>query len=152
MKQYFSTILLLFCSVAVFAQSGTKVKWEYSAKKIGDKKYELRMVATIQPGWHLYSQTQSGDAIALPTTINFAKNPLLTIAGKPKEEGKVTDTFDKAINSRSRFYSNKVEFVQVVTLKSSVKTSIVGEVEYMVCDDRQCLPPDKAKFSVKLEE
>ena len=58
----------MFCSMAVVAQSGTKVKWDYTAKKIGDKKYELRIVATIQPGWHLYSQTQSADAIVLPTT------------------------------------------------------------------------------------
>ena len=151
MEKFFSAVILLFVSVAAFAQSGTKVKWDYSVKKIGDKKYEVRMIASIQPGWHLYSQTQSADAIALPTTINFAKNPLLVVSGKPKEVGKVTDAFDKATQSRSRFYSNKVEFVQVVTVKSTVKTSLTGDVEFMVCDDKQCLPPDKAKFSVKLE-
>ena len=151
MEKFFSAVILLFISVAAFAQSGTKVKWDYTVKKIGDKKYEVRMIANIQPGWHLYSQTQSADAIALPTTINFAKNPLLVVSGKPKEIGKVTDAFDKATQSRSRFYSNKVEFVQVVTVKSTVKTSLTGDVEFMVCDDKQCLPPDKAKFSVKLE-
>lgn len=135
----------------VFAQSGTKVKWDYVIKKIGDKRYEVRMVANIQPGWHLYSQTQSADAIALPTTITFAKNPLLIVSGKTKEVGKVVDAFDKATQSRSRFYSNKVEFVQIVTLKSNVKTSIVGDVEFMVCDDKQCLPPDKSKFTIKIE-
>ncbi|MFY7839817.1 MAG: protein-disulfide reductase DsbD domain-containing protein [Lacibacter sp.] len=151
MKKIFATLALVFISVAVFAQSGSKVKWEFIVKKLGDKKYEIRMVANIQPGWHLYSQTQSEDAIALPTTISFAKNPLIVVSGKPKEVGKLTDAFDKATNSRSRFYSNKVEFVQVVTVKSNVKTSITGDVEFMVCDDKQCLPPDKTKFSVKLE-
>ena len=151
MEKFFSAVILLFVSVAAFAQSGTKVKWDYTVKKLGDKKYEVRMIANIQPGWHLYSQTQSADAIALPTTINFSKNPLLLVTGKPKEIGKVTDAFDKATQSRSRFYSNKVEFVQVVTVKSTVKTSLSGDVEFMVCDDKQCLPPDKAKFSVKLE-
>lgn len=151
MEKFFSAVILLFVSVAAFAQSGTKVKWDYTVKKIGEKKYEVRMIANIQPGWHLYSQTQSADAIALPTTINFAKNPLLVVSGKPKEVGKVTDAFDKATQSRSRFYSNKVEFVQVVTVKSAVKTSLTGDVEFMVCDDKQCLPPDKSKFSVKLE-
>ena len=151
MEKFFSAVILLFVSVAAFAQSGTKVKWDYTVKKLGDKKYEVRMIANIQPGWHLYSQTQSADAIALPTTINFSKNPLLLVTGKPKEIGKVTDAFDKATQSRSRFYSNKVEFVQIVTVKSTVKTSITGDVEFMVCDDKQCLPPDKSKFSVKLE-
>ncbi len=151
MKKLFTSVVLLLASVLVFAQSGTKVKWDFVVKKTGDKKYEVRMIANIQPGWHLYSQSQSKDAIALPTTITFAKNPLLIINGKPKEVGKVTDAYDKATQSRSRFYSNKVEFVQVVTLKSNVKTSIVGDVEFMVCDDKQCLPPDKSKFTIKIE-
>jgi Disulphide bond corrector protein DsbC len=151
MKKIFTSIVAVMITVLVFAQSGTKVKWDYSVKKIGDKKYEVRMIANIQPGWHLYSQVQSADAIVLPTTITFAKNPLITVSGKPKEVGKVVDAYDKAIQARSRFYSNKVEFVQVVTLKSNVTTSVVGDVEFMVCDDKQCLPPDKAKFTVKLE-
>jgi len=74
----------------------------------------------------------------------------VVLNGKPKEVGKLFDQFDKAINARSKYYSNKVEFVQTITLKSNVKTAITGEVEFMVCDDRQCLPPDVAKFSVKL--
>ena len=106
MEKFITTIGLLFISVALFAQSGSKVKWDYTVKKLGDKKYEVRMVANIQPGWHLYSQTQGADAIALPTTITFAKNPLLVVSGKPKEVGTVTDAFDKATQSRSRFYSN----------------------------------------------
>ena len=150
MKQLLASVTFLLVSVLSFAQSGTKVKWDYSVKKISDKKYEVRMIATIQPGWHLYSQTQSADAIALPTKISIEKNPLITVSGAAKEVGKVTDAFDKATQSRSRFYSNKVEFVQIVTLKSNIKTSIVGDVEFMVCDDRQCLPPDKTKFTVKL--
>lgn len=151
MKKVLTSVLAVFMATLVFAQSGTKVKWDYVIKKIGDKRYEVRMVANIQPGWHLYSQTQSADAIALPTTITFAKNPLLIVSGKTKEVGKVVDAFDKATQSRSRFYSNKVEFVQIVTLKSNVKTSIVGDVEFMVCDDKQCLPPDKSKFTIKIE-
>jgi len=151
MKKVLTSVLAVFMATLVFAQSGTKVKWDYIIKKIGDNKYEVRMVANIQQGWHLYSQTQSPDAIALPTTITFAKNPLITVSGKTKEIGKVVNAFDKATQSRSRFYSNKVEFVQIVTLKRNVKTSIVGDVEFMVCDDKQCLPPDKSKFTIKIE-
>lgn len=150
MKKFGLLVIINFIAASIFAQSGTKVKWEFISKKIADKKYEVRLVATIQPGWHIYSQNQSADAIALPTTIKFVNNPLVVLNGKPKEVGKLFDQFDKAINARSKYYSNKVEFVQTITLKSNVKTAITGEVEFMVCDDRQCLPPDVAKFSVKL--
>jgi DsbC/DsbD-like thiol-disulfide interchange protein len=150
MKKLSAFVLMSFITAAVVAQSGTKVKWEFSSKKVADKKYEIRIVATIQPGWHIYSQNQSADAIALPTAINFSKNPLVVLNGKPKEVGKLYDQFDKAINARSKYFSNKVEFVQTITLKGNVKTAVAGEVQYMVCDDKQCLPPDVAKFSIKL--
>ncbi len=150
MKKIFTLFVLILLSVGAFAQSGSKVQWTFVSKKISDKKYEVKITATIQPGWHMYSQNQSADAIVLPTKVTFAKNPLLVISGKPKEVGKLYDQFDKAIQARSKYYSNKVEFIQMVTIKSTVNTSVVGEVEFMVCDDKQCLPPDRAKFSIKL--
>ena len=146
--------LLAVCFLAVIsaahAQGSGKVSWTFSAKKIDVKKYEIILAATIQRGWHLYSQQQSEDAIALPTTISFVNNPLIIKQGSVKEVGKVIATFDKATNSNSRYYSDKVSFVQVVTLKAAAKTSVAGEIEFMVCDDKQCLPPERVKFAVKL--
>ena len=52
------------------------------------KTYEIHMTATIQTGWHLYSQTQPEDAIAIPTGIKFTSNPLVTAEGPVKEVGK----------------------------------------------------------------
>lgn len=150
MKRLLSFFVALLITTLAVAQSGTKVKWVYTAKKLAANKYEVRMAATIDKGWHLYSQKQSEDAIALPTTINFNKNPLVTLVDGIKEVGKLYDQYDKATASRSRFYSDKVEFVQVVTTKGTVKTALSGEIEFMVCDDKQCLPPDKVKFSVSL--
>ncbi|MGZ8553853.1 MAG: protein-disulfide reductase DsbD domain-containing protein, partial [Chitinophagaceae bacterium] len=43
------------------------VSWSFSAKKVADKTYEIHLTATMQSGWHLYSQTQPDDAIAIPT-------------------------------------------------------------------------------------
>ena len=150
MKKICTLLVLVLLSAAAFAQSGTKVQWTFISKKISDKKYEVKITANIQPGWHLYSQNQSADAIVLPTKVTFAKNPLLVISGKPKEVGKLYDQFDKAIQARSKYYSNKVEFIQVVIIKNNVNTSVVGEIEFMVCDDKQCLPPDRTKFTIKL--
>jgi hypothetical protein len=150
MKKILLLVLVNFFTAVLFAQSGSKVKWEYSSKKIADKKYEIRMVATVQKTWHIYSQNQTEDAIVLPTAIKFVNNPLVVLNGKPKEIGVMVDKFEKAVNARTRYYNNKVEFVQTVTLKSNVKTAVSGEIEFMVCDDKQCLAPDVAKFSIKL--
>ena len=152
MKKISGFILMLLVSLSSMAQSGTKVNWTYTVKKLSDKQYELKLAATVMPGWHLYSQVQSKEAIALPTKISFAKNPLVVFNGTIKEVGKLIEDFDKATQSKSRFYSNKVEFIQVVTLKSKVKTVVNGNVEFMVCDDKQCLPPDELKFTFRIDQ
>lgn len=150
MKRLITFISLLFLTSTLFAQSGKKVSWTYSAKKIEGNEYEIRLSATIQPGWHMYSQNQSSDAIALPTKITFTKNPLVTLQGNTTEKGKLLDEYEKATASRSKYYQGKVDFIQKIKLKGSAKTSVSGEIEFMVCDDKQCLPPEKVKFSIKL--
>jgi hypothetical protein len=39
----------------------------------------------------------------------------------------------------------------MVKLKSAVKTSFSGTVEYMACDDKQCLPPAEQAFTIALQ-
>jgi len=150
MKILTAILPLLFFTLSLQAQSTSKVSWRYSAKKLDGDQYEIRLSATIQSGWHLYSQNQTKDAIALPTSIQFNKNPLVTILGKVKEVGKLYDEVEKATKTRSRFYKENVEFVQVISLKGNTKTAVSGEIEFMVCDDKQCLPPETVKFSIKL--
>lgn len=151
MKSFFIVFVLLLLSFGSQAQSEQKVKWQFRTVKKGNNVYEIRLVANIDNGWHLYSQRQTADAIALPTAISFSKNPFLSFTGIIKEEGKLFDEIEAATRTRSRYYTNKVEFVQSVKLKKSIKTTVNGEIEFMVCDDRQCLPPSKVKFSVKLQ-
>jgi thiol:disulfide interchange protein DsbD len=126
------------------------ISWTFSAKKTGDKTYELQMKATIQSKWHLYSQTQPEDAVAMPTTFVLNPNPLFTLEGKIKETGKMEKFTDKTLGVSANQYSNTVTFTQVVKLKSKVKTSITGTVEYQTCDDQKCLPPKKVNFQVAL--
>ncbi len=147
-KLYLSLITLAFVGAAS-AQIENPVKWAYSAKKVGDKTYEIYVTAAIDPKWHLYAQ-DAGEGPE-PTSLNFTKNPLIKLDGKVKEEGKLEKEYDKNFGSVLKFYSNKVSFVQRVKLKTSVATVVKGSINYMVCNDRKCLPPKEIPFSVKLD-
>lgn len=127
------------------------VSWTYSAKKIADKTYEVHLTATMQKGWHLYSQVQPDDAIAQPTSFTFTANPLLSFDGKVKEKGKMEKFHDKELGASANQYANTVDFIQVVKLRTNVKTSVAGVLEYQTCDDKKCLPPKKVSFSIPLE-
>jgi hypothetical protein len=103
------------------AQSNKQVNWVWSAKKIGDRTYEVHMTATIGGDFHLYAQDAGGDG-PIATAFTFNKSPLLTLDGVVKENGKLVRKYEEA-------------------WKSDVKTSLAGKVEFMVCNDHECLPP-----------
>ena len=127
------------------------VSWTFTAKKISDKNYELHLTATMQSGWHLFSQVQPEDAVAIPTGFKLNSNPLVTLDGKIKEVGKMEKFHDAKLDISANQYAEKVDFVQVVKLKSNVKTSITGSVEYQTCDDKKCLPPKTVTFSIPVK-
>jgi thiol:disulfide interchange protein DsbD len=143
------SVVILFAAFAQ-AQLANPVAWTFTAKKLTDKTYELRATATIQSGWHLYSQTQPDDAIAEPTQLSFNKNPLLSLEGKTKEDGKLEKFHDAKLDVSANQYSSKVEFVQVVKLKAKAKTNITGTVRFQTCNDERCLPPKTVSFNVAL--
>ncbi|MGK2864534.1 MAG: protein-disulfide reductase DsbD domain-containing protein [Chitinophagaceae bacterium] len=145
-------IILLICvtTFTVHAQLNP-VSWAFSSKKIADKTYEIHLTASMQSGWHLYSQTQPEDAIAIPTGFSLNSNPLLSLEGKIKEVGKMNKFHDAKLEVSANQYSGKVDFVQVVKLKASVKTNFTGSVEYQTCDDKKCLPPKTVNFSIPVK-
>lgn len=143
----FSLILL---SIGTFAQIKNPVKWNFSAKKLDATTYELHLTANIDPTWHIYTIDHKGD-IGVATSLNFKSNPLGTFTGKPKVVGKAVSMKDPSTGEMVKFYERSVEFVQVVKLKAPVKTNITGSVEFMACDDKQCLPPAEKEFSIPLQ-
>jgi thiol:disulfide interchange protein DsbD len=132
------------------AQGLNPVSWTFSSKKITANVYEVQMVATIQPGWHLYSQTQPEDAIAQPTSFSFNKNPLVVFDGKVQEQGKMVKFKDEKLGVSANQYSDKVVFVQKVKLIGKAKTSLTGKLEFQTCNDQKCLPPKTVNLSIAL--
>jgi len=143
-----------FIAIVLFASVSNAqlnpVTWAFSATKKADKSLEVHMKAVIQPGWHLYSQIQPDDAIAIPTSFVINNNPLLILDGKIKEIGKLEKFHDPKLDISANQFSNSVDFVQTIKLRAKATTSFNGSVEYQTCDDKKCLPPKTVTFSVAL--
>jgi len=133
------------------AQIANPVNWTFTSKKISDNVYEVQMTANLQSGWHMYSQSQPKDAIAIPTTFQFSGNPLLQLDGKIKEVGKMEHFTDKELGVSANQYSKLVTFTQKVKLKGKVKSNVSGNVTYQTCDDKKCLPPKTVSFNIALK-
>jgi hypothetical protein len=149
MKKTTLLALVVLSGTLAIAQSSKQVSWVYSAKKVADKTYEIHMTATIGGDYHLYAQDAGGDG-PIPTTFNFTKSPLFALDGGIKEKGQIVKKFESAWNHNVNYYEKTVDFVQVVKLKSNVKTTLAGKVEFMVCNDRECLPPADVDIKVNI--
>lgn len=144
-------LVVLFFAIGGIAFAQNPVSWSFTSKKVSDKVYEVIAIASIQPGWHLYSQNQPEDAIAQPTSFMFNKNPMLNFEGKVKEVGKLEKYRDEKLDVSANQYSNKVQFVQIVKLKGAAKTAVTGKLEFQTCDDQKCLPPKTVPFTIALK-
>ena len=70
--------------------------------------------------------------------------------GPAKEVGKLEQKHEELFGVDVKQFSNKVVFVQTVKLKAKAKTAVSGTIEFMTCNNRECLPPKEEKFSVAL--
>jgi thiol:disulfide interchange protein DsbD len=149
MKKYILVSLFVLTSVLTQAQRMNPVSWSFQAVKKADKQYDVILTANVEAPWHIYSQFVKKGPI--PTTIEFKANPLVQIKGAAKEIGKLEKNFDKNFDAEISYYSNKVQFVQSVTLKVASKTKLSGTIDYTVCNDEKCLPPITIPFEVVLQ-
>ena len=149
MKQLAVGILMMVISLAVKAQYNEPVKWIFSAKKIADKTYELHMSAVIGGKYHLYAQKNNADG-PVPTTFTFVSNPLIAFQGKVKEVGKLISKMEEVWGFNVNYFETKVDFVQVIKSKVTAPTTVKGKVNFMVCDDKKCLPPKDVNFEIKV--
>ena len=151
MKKTLLFLFVVFSAAIASAQIANPVSWTFSSKKISDNVYELQLTASIQNGWHLYAQAQPKDAIAVPTTFEFTKNPLVQLNGSVKEAGKLEKFTDKDLGVSAHQYSKKVLFTQRVKLKGKAKSNVSGNVTFQTCDDKKCLPPKTVSFNIALK-
>ena len=86
---------------------------EFHLKKIDAKTYEIHLTASLENGWHVYSQTTPNGG-PVSTSISFTKNPFATIDGAAKKVGKLEQHNEPLFGVDVKQFSGKVDFVQKV--------------------------------------
>ena len=150
MKKLLLAIALLLTGTVLktSAQILTPVRWSYGAKKINAHEAVVFMKASIDDGWHLYSQFVK-DGGPVKTTFTFDTSKAYTLVGTTQEPTPVTRN-EKAFNMDVSFFEHEVIFQQKIKLKAG-QAIVKGKLEYMTCNDKQCLPPDDIDFSIPVK-
>lgn len=149
MKKLITLFLFLAIGSLAIADVKDPVSWSYVAKKKSANTYDIVITATLQKPWHIYSVTSPKGA-GMPTNLLFKKNPLISLFGPIRENGKLQSEYSKDFDATIKYYADKVEFIQTIVVRGKAKTNISGSIEYMVCNDDRCLPPATKTFAIKL--
>ncbi len=145
-------LFVLFMVGSVFhfkaeAQILKPVKWSFSYQKGVNNNGKVLLTATIEKGWHIYAQDIGSGEGPIPTSFTFQKSKAYTLVGKVKPDHAPKILFDPTFKKNIGFHELKVVFKQNVRIVSGVD-AISGNLEFMVCNDRQCLPPETVDFKV----
>ncbi|MDW5287560.1 protein-disulfide reductase DsbD family protein [Formosa sp. PL04] len=149
MKHILFALLFTF-SLTSFSQILDPVKWSTSVEKISDTEYKLISTANIDTNWHLYSQFVPDDG-PIPTTFIYDNSEeTFTLEGNTIE-GEGHTVFDPVFEMEIKFFEGQARFVQNIKVNSAIK-KIEGFVEFMVCDDTQCMPPTEIDLEFYLDD
>lgn len=130
-------------------QAANPVEWRFSWKRINAIQFEIHLSASIDAGWHLYSQyTPQGGPV--PTSISFTSSPLLKLNGLVKESGKMDVQYEPMFGVEVMQYAGRVYFIQLFSAVPNISTSVTGTIRYMACNQHECIPPQKINFDISI--
>lgn len=144
-----SILSFLFLSLLAKAQISEPVKWSYSLENLGNNEYMLYFKAEIDDAWNVYSQFTSDEG-PVPTSINLESEGV-SKEGLSKEVGHKKSGMDKLFGvDVIKFLGDEdFEIYQKLKVEDGVER-VTGYLEFMTCDDQQCLPPTAVEFTFDL--
>ena len=135
-------LLVLFLLISAFAnaQIHEPVTWQTSVDKVNESEFDLIVKATIEDGWHLYSQSVPDNG-PIPTSFSFknVENKFELVGSTTEGEGH--EAFDDVFEMDIKYFESEAIFKQRVKVLTNDKITINETLEFMVCDDTNCLPP-----------
>jgi thiol:disulfide interchange protein DsbD len=143
MKFSLLTFLLLL-SVMTQAKIQEPVKWTFSTNYSVSNTAELQFSATIDKGWHLYSQ-HLAEGGPMSTEFKFEKVTGIELIGAISEP-KPEEVFDKMFQMKVKYFSGSATFIQKIRVLTDKPVTLKGTLVFQSCNDESCIPGE-AEFS-----
>lgn len=135
------TILVLFITGLGFSQIQDPVKWKSSIEKISDTEYQIKLEATIEGEWHMYSQFTPDDG---PLPMEFIYE---NAEGNYEPQGKATESeytvqYNDVFEVDEYYFAKEAQFRHNIIITNPEVQNILLDVFYQACTD-MCISFDK---------
>ncbi len=143
--RFYLLLVLTLSTIFASAQIHEPVKWETEGKVTDKSTFQLTFAATIDNGWHIYDQNlPDGGPVATHLVVENTRNT--TAKGKMQSNIAPTEKYEEMFQMNLRWFDHPVTFTQTFSLTDTANYLIEGFLEYMACDNANCLPPTKVPF------
>lgn len=129
----------------VEAQIVNPVKWSVTLDMADDTHGAVVMTATVDAGWHVYSNDVDPDVGPNPLEIDWSKLDGVKLDGKMKPSKTPHKEFDEMFGANLSWWTDEVTLRQNFIVTSS-KYAIEGAIRFSACNDENCIPPTKETF------
>lgn len=143
-KFFLSFALIVIIGFATSAQIVSPVKWKIDLEKMGDSIGYIVLKATIEDGWHLYSNDLP-EGGPIPTTVEWENLYNVKVVGNLEVSPKPHEEISQIFMLKLGFWNKQAVLKQKVEFKGE-DYKIEGHVTYMACNDGTCQPPQKETF------
>lgn len=122
-------------------------KWMFSSEQSTDGVVNVQLQATLEEGWHLYAISLPSDQGPIATSFTFKNSSEWVAAGELVEPVPVEE-YDMNFAMDVRHHSGSPVFILPIKRATDKTFNVEGELEFMVCNNKTCLPPKVVPFSI----
>ena len=139
------TVVSLGTAVGSMAQNAA---WKSTVEPLGDNAYRIVLEASIPQPYHMYDMgPYEGGPNA--TAIVFTPGDGVTLEGGVQQLSTPHRYYDTTFGMEIGTFSGKARFAQRVKL-SVPESSVKARIEWMLCDDTSCMPPDDTEMTIAI--
>ncbi|MCB0793288.1 MAG: hypothetical protein KDB88_01005 [Flavobacteriales bacterium] len=141
-------VILTYCLSVATVIAGGPVSWSFAAVADAEGRSVIELSAMVEEGWHIYALELPRDDGPLPTVVRIQPSGSFELleVNEPEPEEVMDPNFQMVV----RYHSGSPVLRAVLMRKEGAAITVLGEVEFMACNDMTCLPPVSVPFEVEL--
>jgi thiol:disulfide interchange protein DsbD len=137
---------VFFSLLSTWAFSQEKIQWSFDYVAFPSS---IQISAKIENGWHLYALDLDPSIGPVPTQIVLEKNKLVKELQPFEVSTEAKKSFEANFGAEVSYYEHEFHAFKRILVKKP--TIVKGELTYMLCDDKRCLPPKTIPFEIKVK-
>ncbi|MDE6445789.1 MAG: thioredoxin family protein [Alistipes sp.] len=146
MRKILTMLAALLVAATATAQTAT---WSHRVEPQGDGLYRIVLEVSIPDRYHMYDMGPYASDGPNATTIVFTPGEGATLEGGVEMLTAPHRYHDEMFGMEIGTFEGKAEFAQNVRL-TAAQGSVDAAIEWMLCDDRSCTPPDDLQLTVRI--